>query len=92
MTGLSDSEIVAARDARSESAQNAAALQFARAIVAKKGITSDTDVQVVHNKEFTDGEIAEIIAHVALNVFTNYFNNTAGIEVDFPKIALHQSA
>jgi len=31
-------------------------------------------------------------AHVALNIFTNYFNNTAGVEVDFPKIALRQSA
>jgi hypothetical protein len=40
----------------------------------------------------TDGEIAEIIAHVALNVFTNYFNDVAGVEVDFPKIALRQSA
>jgi hypothetical protein len=40
---------------------------------------------------FSDGEIADI-AHVALNIFTNYFNNAAAVEVDFPKIALRQSA
>ncbi|MGA2419730.1 MAG: carboxymuconolactone decarboxylase family protein [Candidatus Acidiferrum sp.] len=92
MTGLSDAEIAAARDARSDSAKNGAALQFARAIVAKKGNASDGDVQAVRAAGFTDGEIAEIIAHVALNIFTNYFNTTAGVEVDFPKIALRRSA
>ena len=92
MVGLPDGEIAAARDARSESAKSAAALQFARAIVAKKGLATDADVQAARNAGFTDGEIAEIIAHVALNIFTNYFNNTAAVEVDFPKIALRQSA
>ncbi len=92
MTGLTDSEIDAARDAKSSSAKNAAALKFAKEIVARKGQTSDADVQAVRAAGFTDGEIAEIIAHVALNVFTNYFNNTAGVEVDFPKMALRQTA
>jgi alkylhydroperoxidase/carboxymuconolactone decarboxylase family protein YurZ len=41
---------------------------------------------------FSDGEIGEIIAHVALNIFTNYFINAAEVEVDFPKIARRQSA
>jgi uncharacterized peroxidase-related enzyme len=92
MTGLPDSEIEAAREARSSSPKNAAALRFAREIIAKKGLATDADVQAVRDAGFADGEIAEIIAHVALNVFTNYFNNTAGVEVDFPKIALRKSA
>jgi len=92
MTGLTDSEIAAAREAQSSSAKNAAALQFARVIVAKKGRIADVEFDGVRNAGFTDGEIAEIIAHAALNVFTNYFNNVAGVEVDFPKIALRQSA
>lgn len=36
---------------------------------------------------FFDGEIAEIIAHVALNVFTNYFNIAADVDIDFPKVS-----
>jgi hypothetical protein len=32
-----------------------------------------------------DGEIAEVVAHVALNVFTNYFNNVNQTDVDFPQ-------
>lgn len=92
MTGLSDAEIEAARDAQSASSKNAAALQFARQIVAKKGLATEADVEAVRGAGFSDAEIAEIIAHVALNVFTNYFNNTAGVEVDFPKIALRKVA
>ena len=92
LTGLTDSEINQAREARSGSARNAAALQFARELVVKKGRATDADVEVVRRADFSDGEIAEIIAHVALNIFTNYFNNTAEVEVDFPKIALRQSA
>ena len=92
MTGLSDAEIGAARDAKSESPKNAAALQFAHAIVAKRGMATDADVQAVRAAGFTDGEIAEINAHVALNTFTNYFNNTAEVDVDFPTIVLRRSA
>ena len=92
MTGLSDSEIEQAREARAGSSKNTAALQFARELVAKKGRATEEDVETVRRAAFSDGEIAEITAHVALNIFTNYFNNTAGVEVDFPKIALRQTA
>jgi uncharacterized peroxidase-related enzyme len=92
MTGLTDPEIQQARDGRSDSARNAAALQFARELVARKGRATDTDVEAVRRAGFSEGEIAELIAHVALNIFTNYFNNTAEVEVDFPRIALRPSA
>ena len=41
---------------------------------------------------FSDGEIAEIVAHIALNVFTNYFNNITEVDLDFPKVDLLQVA
>ena len=92
MTGLSESEIESAREARSSAPKPAAALAFARQIVAKQGRTTQSDLDAVRGAGFADNEIAEIIAHVALNIFTNYFNNTADVEVDFPKIALRKSA
>lgn len=92
MAGLTDAEIEAARDAKSGVPKTAAAVHFARQIVAEQGHATQADVDAVRSAGFTDGEIAEIIAHVALNIFTNYFNNTAAVEVDFPKIALRKSA
>jgi uncharacterized peroxidase-related enzyme len=90
MHGLTDAEISAAREARAGAPRNAAALKFAQEIVAKQGRPSDADLEVVRRAGFSDGEIAEIVANVALNVFTNYFNNTAEVDVDFPKVGAAQ--
>jgi uncharacterized peroxidase-related enzyme len=91
-TGLSEKEIEQARDANSDSLKHAAALSFARAVVAKRGQPTDADFELVKRVGFSDGEIAEIIAHIALNIFTNYFNNSTQPEVDFPMVELHRAA
>lgn len=90
--GLSGSESDAARNGHSASPKTEAALRFAHELVAKKGMVSDAGFAQVRAAGWNDAEIAEIIAHVALNIFTNYFNNATDVEVDFPKIALHASA
>jgi alkylhydroperoxidase family enzyme len=41
----------------------------------------------VRDAGFTEEEIVEIIAHVGMNLFTNYFNHIAGTEVDFPFVS-----
>ena len=35
----------------------------------------------------TDGDIAEVIANVALNVFTDCFNKAADVDVDWPQVS-----
>jgi AhpD family alkylhydroperoxidase len=57
-------------------------------LVEKRGRINDDDFQAVTAAGYTPGEVGEIVAHVALNVFTNYFNNVAGTEIDFPKVAV----
>lgn len=88
MVGLNENELVASRRASSEDAKTNAALMFAHQIVVKRGEVDDTDVQTVRAAGFSDGEITEIIANVALNIFTNYFNHVAQTVVDFPKVSL----
>ena len=83
--GLSDDEVVNARRATSDEPKVAAALAFATKVVEQRGQVTDADVAAVRQAGFSDGEIAEIIANVVLNIFTNYFNIAAGVEVDFPK-------
>lgn len=53
----------------------------------QKGQVSTGQLQAVRGAGFSEGEIAEIIAHVALNVFTNYFNIAADTDIDFPKVS-----
>lgn len=88
MTGLSQEEIAASRDARSADARRNAGLRFAKAVVAERGNVSDSALAQVRGAGYSDGEIVEIVGHVALNIFTNYFNQVAQTEVDFPRVAL----
>lgn len=79
-------DLSAAKQAKNEDAKINAALVFAKNLVEKNGNVTDADVEVVKSAGYTDGEVGEIVAHVALNIFTNYFNNTAKTVVDFPSI------
>ncbi|MBL8187418.1 MAG: carboxymuconolactone decarboxylase family protein [Acidobacteria bacterium] len=88
MVGLNENELVASRRAGSSDAKIEAALKFAHQIVIKRGEVTDSEVQAVRVAGYNDGEITEIIANVALNIFTNYFNHVAQTVVDFPKVAL----
>lgn len=75
-----------ARKGNSTDAKTEAILQFAKTLVSKNGLVNDTDVNAVKSAGVSDAEIAETVAHVALNVLTNYFNNTANTEIDFPAV------
>jgi uncharacterized peroxidase-related enzyme len=86
LVGLRPDEIVASRRGISTDTKRAAALDFARRIVDEAGAVTDEEVERVREAGYTDGEIAEIVAAVALNVFTNYLNIVAGTVVDFPKV------
>ena len=84
--GLSEEEVAASREGRAADGRSTAALHFARAVLEQRGGVSDQDLAQVRAAGFGDGQIAEIVAHVALNVFTNYFNRAAQTEIDFPVV------
>lgn len=86
--GVGDDEIARNLDADSSDPKTKAALAFSRALVVKRGWASDEDLQAVRAAGYTDAEIVEIIATVAINTFTNYFNHIAQTENDFPAVAV----
>jgi uncharacterized peroxidase-related enzyme len=85
--GLAPDAILASRRGEEAEARDRAALRFAHAVVASRGGVGDDDLASVRAAGFDDGEIAELVAHVALNVLTNYLNRVADTEIDFPKVA-----
>jgi uncharacterized peroxidase-related enzyme len=87
MLGLNRDEILDARQGTSSDARVEAALQFATSVVEKRGWASDEDLEHVRGAGYGDGEITEIIAHVVLNIFRNYFNHIAATPIDFPEAA-----
>lgn len=90
--GVSADDLTAAQLGQSSDPKTAAALSFALKLVTNRGQVSDTDTQALRNAGFNDEEIVEIIAHVALNLFTNYINIALDVPVDFPKIELRHAA
>ena len=53
---------------------------------------ADADIEALRAAGFDDGQIVEIIAHVALNLFTNYVNIALDVPVDFPSVKFRRAA
>ena len=85
---LADAELDAARQGRSADAKAEAALHFAQRVTQQRGKVSDADIDTVRRAGFDDAAIMEIVVNVALNVLTNYVNNVARTDVDFPSVAV----
>lgn len=84
--GLEADEITNSISGQANDAKTQAALTFARNITANRGNLSDGELQAVRDAGYNEAEIVEIIAHVGVNLFTNYFNHIAATEIDFPVV------
>jgi uncharacterized peroxidase-related enzyme len=85
MVGLTADQIRDSRLGASVDPKTDALIRFARKVVETRGRVNDADLEDVREAGFDDGVIAEVVAHVALDIFTNYFNNVAETDIDFPK-------
>lgn len=92
MKKIDNATIQAARTLGKIDAQTDAALKFAHSLVEKRGHVSEAEVKAVRDAGFTEGEVGEIVGHVALNTLTNYFNSAAETVVDFPKVELGRAS
>ncbi|WP_293899945.1 carboxymuconolactone decarboxylase family protein [Phenylobacterium sp.] len=69
-----------------------AAVRFAALVAESRGQVADAEIATVRSAGFTDAEIVEIVAVVAENVFTNFINNVARTEIDFPVVRALEAA
>lgn len=90
--GATAEEMSLAQGGKSTDPKTAAALRFALQLVEARGQVSAEEVHAVRGAGFSDQEIVEILAHVALNLFTNYVNVAFAVPVDFPSVKLRRSA
>jgi uncharacterized peroxidase-related enzyme len=86
--GLSEEEILAARKGASSEAKADAAVRFAKSVVENRGDVTTGELQELREAGFGDGEVIEIVAHIALHTFTNYVGKIGQIDIDFPEVAL----
>ena len=90
--GATSQEMADAQAGHSADPRTQAALAFAIKVVDARADIAASDVDALRAAGFDDGEVVEIIAHVALNLFTNYVNVALDVPVDFPGVKLTRAA
>jgi uncharacterized peroxidase-related enzyme len=81
-------ELDEARKAQSDDPHVAALLQLSNEIARRNGDVSQEALRAARAHGATDEEIGEVVANLALNVLTNYFNVLADVDNDWPVISL----
>jgi len=61
-------------------------------IVEARGQVTDADLAAARLAGLDNARIIEVVANVSLNVLTNFTNNVAATEIDFPVVALTLAA
>lgn len=89
---LDAAEITANRSGASNDPVADAAVRFAAKVATQRGQIDDGDIAALRDAGYSDGEVLEIVGHVALNVFTNYVNEALKTEIDFPPVDARQAA
>jgi uncharacterized peroxidase-related enzyme len=89
---LTPAEIALNRGGGSGDAKADAAVRFAAKVARERGRLSDGDVKAVRDAGFSDGQIVEIIAVTAENIFTNLLNLVARTDIDFPVVHAAEAA
>ncbi len=89
---LDDAEITANRSGFSNDPKADAAVRFAVKVAKAHGHVSDDDVRAVKLAGYDDAQVIEIVQHVALNVWTNYINEVAKTDIDFPVVTARKAA
>jgi len=89
---ISPEEIALNRKGGSSDAKADAAVRFATKVATTRGKVSEPDLSAVRNAGFSDAQIIEIVAVVAENFLTNFINNVAETDIDFPVVRAIQAA
>jgi len=89
---LDREEIALNRRGRSSDPRADAAVAFAAKVATHRGKVSDGDIAAVKLAGFSEAQIVEIVALVAENAFTNFVNNVADTEIDFPVVRADRAA
>lgn len=86
LAGLDAEEIAINRKGHSNDPKADAAVSFAAKVARERGRVDDSDIADLRHAGYDDGQIVEIVALVAENTFTNFLNNVAQTELDFPAV------
>ena len=89
---LDDAEITANRSGASNDPKADAAVRFAAKVAQERGHVGENDVRAVKLAGYDDAQVVEIVLQVALTTLTNYVNEAAKTDIDFPVVNNRKAA
>lgn len=89
---LDDAEIAANRAGASNDPKADAAVRFAAKVARERGHVGEDDLRAVKLAGYSDAQVIEMVLHVALNTWTNYINEVAKTDIDFPVVSARKAA
>ena len=89
---LDDAEIAANRSGSSNDPKADAAVRFAAKVAHERGHVAEDDLRTVKLAGYSDAQVIEMVLHVALNTWTNYINEVAKTDIDFPVVTARMAA
>jgi uncharacterized peroxidase-related enzyme len=89
---LDDAEIAANRSGASNDPKADAAVRFAAKVARERGHVAEEDLRAVKLAGYSDAQVIEMVLHVALNTWTNYINEVAKTDMDFPVVTSRMAA
>jgi alkylhydroperoxidase family enzyme len=92
LTKISPEEMALNRKGESGDAKADAAVRFAVKVVRERGHLTAADLKAIRDAGFSDGQIVEIVAATAENIFTNLLNEVAETDIDFPVVRAAEAA
>jgi uncharacterized peroxidase-related enzyme len=81
-------ELDNARRGESDDPHVAALLKLSNTIAENAGDVDEVDIKAAREAGVTEEEIGEVVANLALNILTNYFNVLARVDNDWPIISV----
>ena len=84
--GMTESETCEIRFGQIQKPKCKELVEFVSAVLKTKGAVSDADLASVRAAGYTDNQITEILLTIAINYFTNIFNQVNRTVVDFPVV------
>jgi len=89
---ISPDEVALNRKGESGDPKANAAVHFAAKVVRERGHITAADIKAVRDAGFSDGQVVEILAVTAENIFTNLLNVVAETDIDFPVVRANIAA
>lgn len=88
ITKVEAGELEKARTGDSNDAHIDALLKLSNTIAENAGDIDEADINIARTAGVTEEEVGELVANLALNTLTNYFNVMARVDNDWPVVTL----